>query len=144
VGKTACPEGEKELRIIYENYSSDFKDKVLNELRAGRLRSRYLHNAVETDEGKVIVLQRHRTVEEIGQWLRKAGTGDGLILDNGGSVFTWAWWGVRDEAKMGDKIRRSCARAMSSSAPRTGVYPRSASSPLCSRARRVTWNLPGP
>lgn len=98
-----CPEAERDLAPIYKDYPNGFKDKALAELRAGRPRSRYLHNAVGIGERKIIILQRHGTVEEIGHWLREAGAEGGLILDNGGSVFTWAWWAVRDEIKVGDK-----------------------------------------
>ena len=99
----ACPEGEGELRSIYEDYPEGFKKKALEELQAGRPRSRYLHNAVGIGKAEIIILQRHGTVEEIGHWLREEGAEDGIILDNGGSVFTWAWWAFRDQITVGKK-----------------------------------------
>jgi hypothetical protein len=103
IGERRCSPAEEELARIYENYPSAFREKALGELRAGRPRSRYLHNAVGIAPDKVIILQRHGTVEEIGHWLREKGAEDGLILDNGGSVFTWAWWAYRDVIRVGDK-----------------------------------------
>jgi hypothetical protein len=103
IGERRCSPAEEQLARIYENYPSAFREKALGELRAGRPRSRYLHNAVGIAPDKVIILQRHGTVEEIGHWLREKGAEDGLILDNGGSVFTWAWWAYRDVIRVGDK-----------------------------------------
>lgn len=103
IGERRCSPAEEQLARIYENYPSAFREKALGELRAGRPRSRYLHNAVGIAPDKVMILQRHGTVEEIGHWLREKGAEDGLILDNGGSVFTWAWWAYRDVIRVGDK-----------------------------------------
>lgn len=103
-----CSPAKDELEGIYKGYPSSFKDNALRELRAGRPRSRFIHNAVGIASDKIIILQRHGTVEEIGWWLREAGAEDGLILDNGGSVFTWAWWAVRDEITIdGKKVVRT-------------------------------------
>ena len=109
-----CPDSEEELQKLYEHYSKEqkleksgrkalntFKDRLLEELEAGRPRSRYLHNAVGIGDDTIIILQRHGTVEEIGQWLREEGAEDGLILDNGGSVFTWAWWAFKEVIAVG-------------------------------------------
>ena len=62
---------------------------------AGRRRSRYLHNCVAVNDERIFLIQRHGTLEEIGVWAREAGARDAVILDNGGSVFAWAWWPPR-------------------------------------------------
>jgi len=105
---TSDEKGREELQKLYEGYPEGFRDRVLAAWREGRPRSRYLHNAIGIAPDKIIILQRHGTVEEIGQWLREEGAEDGIILDNGGSVFTWAWWAVRDVITIGDKkvVRR--------------------------------------
>jgi hypothetical protein len=103
IGSGRCSAAEQEFMAIYENYPKTFRDNLLRELRAGRPRSRYLHNAVGIASDRIIILQRHGTPEEIGQWLREEGAEDGLILDNGGSVFTWAWWAFRDVISVGGK-----------------------------------------
>jgi len=105
---TTFEEQEQELRGIYEGYPDSFRENVLKEWRSGRPRSRYLHNVVGLAPDKVIILQRHGTIEEFAQWLLELGAEDGLILDNGGSVFTWAWWPFRDDVETsGGKIRRT-------------------------------------
>ncbi|MEM4723406.1 MAG: hypothetical protein QXP01_00165 [Candidatus Hadarchaeum sp.] len=107
--QTSCPIGEEELRALYAYYPTEpkeltrWKETLLRELYAGRPRSRYFHNAVGVSADKVFILQRHGTPEEIGYWLREEGAEDGLILDNGGSVFTWAWWAFRDVRQVGGK-----------------------------------------
>lgn len=100
--------GQAELREIYQGYPETYKMKVVAAWREGRPRSRYLHNAVGAGPDQIIVLQRHGTVEEIGQWLRQEGAEDGIILDNGGSVFPRAWWPFRDTLEAaGKRIARA-------------------------------------
>ncbi|MEM1552064.1 MAG: hypothetical protein QXH03_05300 [Candidatus Bathyarchaeia archaeon] len=107
--QTSCPIGEEELRALYAYYPTEpkgltrWRETLLRELYAGRPRSRYFHNAVGVSSDKVFILQRHGTPEEIGYWLREEGAEDGLILDNGGSVFTWAWWAFRDVVQVGGR-----------------------------------------
>ena len=56
-------------------------------------RNRFLQNALGLCKENLYIFQREGTIEEIGHWLKEAGAKDGIILDNGGSVFCWAWWG---------------------------------------------------
>jgi len=86
------PLGQKIEAEVLQGYPEAFRDNVLRVLRAGVPRQRFLHNAVGLSRDKVFVLQREGTPEEVGHCLRKAEATDGLILDNGGSVFCWAWW----------------------------------------------------
>jgi hypothetical protein len=95
--------GEAELRELYESYPGTFRARLVKEWEAGRPRSRYLHNAVGIGPDRIVILQRHGTIEEIGLWLKAEGAEDGIILDNGGSVFTWAWWPTREVIKEGDR-----------------------------------------
>jgi len=106
IGKERCPAAEEELLGIYKKFldaPDAFRKTLLSELEAGRPRSRYLHNAIGIAPDRIVILQRHGTPEEIGQWLREEGAEDGLILDNGGSVFTWAWWAYKDIIRVDDK-----------------------------------------
>ena len=100
---TSDEKGREELRGLYEGYPEEFRDRVLAAWREGRPRSRYIHNAIGIASDRIIILQRHGTIEEIGQWLREEGAEDGIILDNGGSVFTWAWWAFREIIKEGEE-----------------------------------------
>jgi hypothetical protein len=78
---------------IYEGYPEQFQKNALRALREkGVPRNRYLHNAVGLSDESVFILQRDGTAEEIAHWLKEARARDGIILDNGGSVFCWAWW----------------------------------------------------
>jgi hypothetical protein len=95
-------EGNRVMRELMTSYPATFRTKLTSEWKAGRPRSRYFHNAVGIGSGRVIVIQRHGTVEEIGQWLKDEGAEDGIILDNGGSVFTWAWWATREVIRTED------------------------------------------
>jgi len=104
IGEGRCSVAEEEFMKIYENYPEAFHENTLRELKSGRPRSRYLHNAVGIASDRIIILQRHGTPEEIGQWLREEGAEDGLILDNGGSVFTWAWWAYKDTIRVEEKV----------------------------------------
>jgi len=94
--QTPSYEGELELRDAYRDYPERFRQRASEAWMRGQPRSRYLHNAVGVGPDGLVIVQRHGTVEEIGHWLREAGAEDGLILDNGGSVFTWAWWAFKD------------------------------------------------
>lgn len=96
---TTTPEQEEELRDIYDGYPEGFQENALEAWRRGHPRSRYFHNAVGLAPDNVIILQRHGTIEEFAHWLLELGAQDGLILDNGGSVFTWAWWPIREVNK---------------------------------------------
>lgn len=114
IGRDFCAPAEEGLQALYKDYPQNnknlghWRERLRRELRAGRPRSRYFHNAVGISSGHIIILQRHGTPEEIGQWLRAEGAEDGVILDNGGSVFTWAWWAPRDVIAVGEKelVRR--------------------------------------
>ncbi|MEM4724338.1 MAG: hypothetical protein QXP01_04945, partial [Candidatus Hadarchaeum sp.] len=109
VGDAYCSAGEEELRALYAHYPErpqdlkEWKEALLRELRVGRPRSRYFHNAVGVSPDKIVILQRHGTPEEIGHWLREEGAENGLILDNGGSVFAWAWWAPREVVEVRNK-----------------------------------------
>jgi len=96
---TSSEEGKRELQKFYKGYPGTFRDRALDEWRNGRPRSRYIHNAVGIGPDKIVILQRHGTIEEIGQWLREEGAEDGLLLDNGGSVFAWTWWPITKSIK---------------------------------------------
>ena len=86
-------EGERVRREIYDGYPATFAANVQRAWRdRGVPRARYVHNAVGVNANEVIVVQREGTIEEIGQALIDAGAGDGVILDNGGSVVCWVWW----------------------------------------------------
>jgi len=87
------PLGRQIEAEIYEGYPEGFRENVLRVWREkGIPRNRFLHNCLGLSEDSVIILQREGTIEEVAHWLREAGAKDGLILDNGASVFCWAWW----------------------------------------------------
>lgn len=89
----STPAGMEIEKQIYQGYPIQFKENALKMLRdKGIPRNRYLHNCIGISNENVIILQREGTVEEMAYRLKKAGAVDGLILDNGGSVFCWAWW----------------------------------------------------
>ena len=101
---TSSEEGKRELQEFYKGYPGTFKDRTLDEWRNGRPRSRYIHNAIGIGPDKIVIIQRHGTIEEIGQWLKDEGAQDGVILDNGGSVFTWAWWPITKIGQEGGDV----------------------------------------
>ena len=83
---------EKESKI-YDGYPDRFRENALQALREyGIPRNRFFHNCLGLSEDNIFILQREGTIEEVAHWLREAGAKDGIILDNGGSVFCWAWW----------------------------------------------------
>lgn len=95
----ADPADQQALREAAARFADPkaLRSTVESAWRAGRPRSRYLHNALGIGEDRIVILQRHGTPEEIGEGLKRAGARDGLLLDNGGSVFTWAWFaGIGD------------------------------------------------
>jgi hypothetical protein len=77
---------------IYKDYPERFRENSLRLLRQGVPRNRYLHNCLGLSDDHIFILQREGTIEEVAQYLKKAGARDGIILDNGASVFSWAWW----------------------------------------------------
>lgn len=85
--------GKQIWEALYHGFDLRPRGEIVAALRRLRVpRNRYLHNAVGLAPARVTLLQREGTVEEMAQWLREAGAEDGFILDNGGSVFCWAWW----------------------------------------------------
>lgn len=93
--KNVYPDGKAIEEAIYADYENDpsaFRAQAMDALRKGVPRARYLQNAVGLSSKSVFILQREGTLEEVGRWLADAGAEDGLIFDNGGSVFTWAWF----------------------------------------------------
>ena len=87
------PEGRRIEAEIFEGYPVRFRQNALNALiEKGVPRNRFLHNALGLSNGSVFILQREGTPEEIAFYLKEAGAEDGIILDNGGSVFCWVWW----------------------------------------------------
>jgi predicted dehydrogenase len=78
---------------IFAGYPEHFRANALRAWREqGVPRNRFLHNGLGLSDDSVIILQREGTIEEVAAWLKEAGARDGVILDNGGSVFCWAWW----------------------------------------------------
>lgn len=78
---------------IYDSYPERFRENALRAWREkGVPRNRFLHNCLGLSDDSIFILQREGTIEEVATWLKEAGAKDGLILDNGGSVFCWAWW----------------------------------------------------
>lgn len=78
---------------VFAGYPERFRDNALRAWRnQGIPRNRFLHNCLGLAEDRLFILQREGTIEEVAYWLRDAGAKDGLILDNGASVFCWAWW----------------------------------------------------
>ena len=78
---------------LYQDYPGRFRENAIKAwLEKGVPRNRYLHNCLGLSDDRVFILQREGTIEEIANWLKEAGAKDGVILDNGGSVFCWAWW----------------------------------------------------
>ena len=85
--------GERIRQQIYEGFPAAFEGNVRRAWReSGVPRARYVHNAVGLSEHQLVVVQREGTIEEIGEALQDAGAGDGIILDNGGSIVCWVWW----------------------------------------------------
>jgi len=75
------------------DHPDHFRDEALRTLREkGVPRKRFLQNAIGLSDEGIFILQREGTIEEVAHWLKEAGARDGIILDNGGSVFCWAWW----------------------------------------------------
>jgi hypothetical protein len=78
---------------IYKDYPGRYRENAIRALRdQGAPRNRYLHNCLGLSDDFIFILQREGTIEEVANWLKDAGAKDGIILDNGGSVFCWAWW----------------------------------------------------
>ena len=91
------PQGKKIKNEIYANYPACFRDNALRALREqGVPRQRFLHNCVGLSDDSIFILQKEGTVEEVGAHLKEAGGQEGMILDNGASVFCWAWWPYPD------------------------------------------------
>lgn len=87
------PRGRQIEAEIYEGYPLRFRENALRAWREkGIPRNRFLHNCLGLADDRVFILQREGTIEEVATWLKDAGARDGLILDNGASVFCWAWW----------------------------------------------------
>ena len=87
------PMGREVEAAIYKGYPERFRQNALRVWHEKAIpRQRFLHSSIGLSEDNLIILQREGTIEEIAMWLRDAGARDGLIFDNGGSVFCWAWW----------------------------------------------------
>jgi len=88
------PSEQEHLRALTALYgdTAALKEAVLGVWHGGRPRSRYFHNATGIGHDRLVIVQRHGTPEELGQWLLEAGAEDGILLDNGGSAFTWGWF----------------------------------------------------
>jgi hypothetical protein len=87
------PVGQHIEAEIYEGYPERFRDNALRVWQEkGVPRNRFLHNCLGLSEDNVFILQREGTIEEVAHCLKEVGAKDGLVLDNGGSVFCWAWW----------------------------------------------------
>ena len=87
------PAGRRIEAGIYDGYPERFRGNALKALNdKGTPRNRFLQNAMGLCEENLYILQREGTIEEIGHGLKEAGAKEGIILDNGGSVFCWAWW----------------------------------------------------
>jgi hypothetical protein len=87
------PSGWQIEAEIYEGYPERFRANALRTWRKrGVPRNRFLHNCLGLSEDRIFILQREGTIEEVASWLKEAGARDGLVLDNGASVFCRVWW----------------------------------------------------
>ena len=88
---TKC--GKLILNELYDGFDLRSRETIVEVIRRRCVpRNRFLHNALGLSSSEILILQREGTPEEIACWLREEGADDGFILDNGGSVFCWAWW----------------------------------------------------
>ncbi len=87
------PEGRHIEKEIFQNYPESYRENTLRAWREqGVPRQRFLHNALGLSKDHIFIVQREGTPEEVANWLKEAGAADGILLDNGASVFCWAWW----------------------------------------------------
>jgi len=97
--KKGDPDGEKRMqedmeviRSLYLEYPEKFREKMIAGLKAGRKRGEHYHNVLGIVEKGIVVYQSKGVVEDIAKRLADKGTKDAIILDNGGSVGTYASW----------------------------------------------------
>ena len=86
------PEEKETLERLFREYPNRFRENALDCWRRGVPRNRFLHNCLGMCDDNLYIMQREGTIEEVAEAMREAGARDGLILDNGGSPFCWAWW----------------------------------------------------
>jgi len=86
---------EKNLEIIgelYEGYYTQFKEKMLQKLKEEFPRAKYYHSTLGLDDKGIVLYHYYDKIEEIAKRLVDKGVKDSIILDQGGSVGTYASW----------------------------------------------------
>jgi hypothetical protein len=81
-----------QMEEIWNGYPDRYAERLAAAIRRGVPRSRYLHNCIAVADDRVGIIQKFGTPEELAETARARGFRDAVALDNGGSVFTYAWF----------------------------------------------------
>ncbi|MBW2988119.1 hypothetical protein DRJ48_02230 [Candidatus Woesearchaeota archaeon] len=80
------------LEYIYANYPEEFGERAIEVLNSPETKpARYYFNAVGLSDRELIICQKFASLEELANFMiEKLGVKRAIVLDEGGSVATWA------------------------------------------------------
>jgi hypothetical protein len=89
------PEKEKNNKIlneIFEGYPGEFRENMRARLNSEFPRAEYYHSVLGIKAESIVLYQSHGTIENIASRLAEKRVIDAIVLDQGGSVGTYASW----------------------------------------------------
>ena len=77
---------------VFKNYPWEFKKRFTELLGKGFPRASYYFDVVGVSDSRLMVLNMQGTIEDVARYAISKGMKEGIIVDEGGSLATWAWY----------------------------------------------------
>ena len=80
------------VQRLYNNYPEKFKENCCNAIDEGLAIAEYYFDIVGVNDESFMILHSYGSLEEVANKAIMKGMKDAIIVDEGGSVATWAWY----------------------------------------------------
>jgi len=80
------------VQRLYKDYPDKFKQNCIAALDEGLGTGEYYFDIVGVNDDSLMILQMYGKLEDVANCAIQKGMKDAMIIDEGGSVATWAWY----------------------------------------------------
>jgi hypothetical protein len=80
------------VQMLYKNYPSQFKNNCIKALKEGLGTGEYYFDIVGVNDDNLMTLHMYGNLKEVASYAKNKGMRDAIIVDEGGSIASWAWY----------------------------------------------------
>lgn len=91
-GRSDRPRKGELVKKLYQGYPEKFKENCIDALNKGLGGAEYYFDVVGVNEDSLMILQMYGGLREVAKEAVRRGMKDAILVDEGGSVATWAWY----------------------------------------------------